>query len=311
MAPKHSFDSYSSIVEQPKNYINNMHAKACNVFFRQGGDDGRCSEGSHQHSDILGDDDDDSSQGNLGPQKRRVRFAVAVKKRVVINRDDYTEEDWENCWYKHKEELKSAKKRGNIVKRMEAGKKETRKMTYRGLESATEKGIKDFDDNVSRCISAVMDEQDDQWHVTLVDDYDRIAAASMEVTSASKERALELGLQDEEEAMTSQDSLGEDNMSTDDDDTVLTDFTPTTKKRLKSRRKQKQLKTERRLDPPGARVSFLRANTLPHLTKIRNAGRQKKRRSFEALKATRGTSCSTNITLIPSDGYSASGTITN
>ena len=243
-----------------------------------------CSESSFQS--YLPKGGGDQHQETYG---RRVRFAVAVKKHLIINREEYTKEEWRECFYAEKEERKAAKKRMKVVARMEQGKKPKRGMTYRGLECGTEKGQTEFDAKVKMCVDAVMDEQDHQWYETKIDDYERIAQVCIDATRSDVDRAIQIGIQDEVDATDrtfSTETLNNESftsLSTDDDQTVFTTMTspvPSTPQRMKKilekkkdarssssrRTRPESRRNKKRSDPPGDRGSFaIKQHPFPEL----------------------------------------------
>ena len=74
-------------------------------------------------------------------------------------------------------------------------------MTYRGLNPLTTQGARERDADVTRCINAVLEEQERQWtHDNAIIDRDRIASVSQQATRPCVETALQLAQQDELEA---------------------------------------------------------------------------------------------------------------
>jgi hypothetical protein len=193
---------------------------------------------------------------------RGVRFAMTARRRNIMCLEEYTEDEVRNSWYSLEDKEKMKKKHNKVVARFESGKEAKRGMNYRGLECWTKKGGHDLDFNISKCADAVLDEQDAQWNAS-IDDCERVAAASQEVTVGSAKRALAIGREDEREAIEARASL---------EDTVSK---PKSKSKTRSSR---SLCTEDRKDPPGMirRESSQIGSDI--LTKMRMASRKARTR---------------------------------
>jgi hypothetical protein len=133
--------------------------------------------------------------GLNGSGRRRIRFFEIVQELEIVNLDDYTEEERENCWRTVDENDKTVFESRSVAARMKSGKPEKVNSPYRGLENR--KKLKFV---VLRLIDAVLDEQEAQW-VADIDDHERIAAISQEISSLSKEKARVVALEDEQEAI--------------------------------------------------------------------------------------------------------------
>jgi hypothetical protein len=217
-------------------------------------------------TEILEEDwrtDDDTETDLLGETTcgnfrldRGVKFAMTIRRHEIICLEEYTEDEIRNCWYSLEDKEKMKETHGKMVARFESGEKG---MTYRGLECWTTKGGRDLDLNISKCADAVMDEQDAQWNAS-IDDWERVAAASQEVTAGSAKRALAIGREDERDAIEAR-ALVEDTVySVEDtvhgDDEIVSGEHELVKRarRRKSKTKPKSrrsLRTEDRKDPPG------------------------------------------------------------
>jgi hypothetical protein len=150
---------------------------------------------------------------------------------------------------------KMYEKHNKMLARFESGKEARKGTTYRGLEYSTTKGGRDLDLNFSKCTDAVMDEQDAQRKAS-IDDWERVAAASQEVTAGSAKRALAIGREDEREAVEARASLGDTVHGDDESVSVEHDvFNRTHRRKYKPKSKKsktrRSLRTEDRKDPPG------------------------------------------------------------
>ena len=183
------------------------------------------SEASSKQSSTGGDVCYTASNGEydlIGNRPIKLRFAVAIHKRDTLSLDDYTEQEFNSCWYSPEEKRKKTRQREKIVSRMEAGKlPKNKSMTYRGLEAWTQDGSDKLEKHIGRCIDAVMDEQDLQWS-TNKDNYERIAAVSRLVSYQSTELALERAAVDEFEAMEAHQMVDGDSDMDGDEQSVLT-----------------------------------------------------------------------------------------
>jgi hypothetical protein len=174
--------------------------------------------------------------------------------------EEYTEDEVRNCWYSLEDKEKKYEKLNKMVARFESGKEAKKGMTYRGLEYWTTKGGRDLDLDIWKCIDAVMAEQDAQRNAS-IDDWERVAAASQEVTAGSAKRALAKGQEDERESIKARASLEDTVYSLEDtvhgDDESVSGEQEVVKRthRRKSKPKSKKSKTRRslRTDPPGER----------------------------------------------------------
>ena len=94
---------------------------------------------------------------------RTISFHDSCEVFEVMSHKDYTNLEKMLCWYTAAEIDRIWDLMAKIAARMERGEPPTRTMTYRGLECQTLKGEGQLAENVSRVITAVMDEQDRQW----------------------------------------------------------------------------------------------------------------------------------------------------
>jgi hypothetical protein len=104
-----------------------------------------------------------------------------------------------------------------------------------------------------------MDEQDAQWNAS-IDDWERVAAASQEVTAVSAKKALAIGREDERDAIEARASLedsvyslectghGEEKIASGELEVVKRPRRRKNKTKSKTRR---SVRTEDRKDPPG------------------------------------------------------------
>ncbi|CAJ1932497.1 unnamed protein product [Cylindrotheca closterium] len=131
---------------------------------------------------------------------RRVQFFPQHERVLEIDTlEHYTEQEILNSWYT-KEEFKTIAMRSHKhALRWESGESSMPDSFHRGLEIFTEEGEHLVTASIERCIDAVMDEQAAQWESD-VDDFDRLAAISAEVSKFSVNYALEQAVADEQEA---------------------------------------------------------------------------------------------------------------
>ena len=118
----------------------------------------------------------------------------------IESHKEYSSKERGNCWYSAKDKERMMSRHERVVARMEKKKPpKNDDQSYRGLESWTTEGAQHLDEVIALSVNAVMDEQDRQWKVN-VDDFDLIAAKSIEVTNDSGRRARIVGMEDQKEA---------------------------------------------------------------------------------------------------------------
>ena len=118
----------------------------------------------------------------------------------IESHKEYSSKERGNCWYSSKDKERMMSRHERVVARMEKKKPpKNDDQSYRGLESWTTEGAQHLDEVIALSVNAVMDEQDRQWKVN-VDDFDLIAAKSIEVTNDSGRRARIVGMEDQKEA---------------------------------------------------------------------------------------------------------------
>jgi hypothetical protein len=177
---------------------------------------------------------------------RGVRFSMTIRQHDIMCLEEYTEDEVRNCWYSLEDKEKMYEKQAKMVALFESGKKAKKGMSYRGLECWTTKGGRDLDLNISKCIDAVMAEQDAQWNAS-IDDWERLAAASQEVTAGSAKRALAIGREYERAAIKARASL-QNTVSVSGEHKVVK-ITHRRKSKTKSKSKtRRSLRTEDRKD---------------------------------------------------------------
>lgn len=163
---------------------------------------------------IVENDDGDKSSNN-NKQNRRIRFLDGHKMQEIESHKDFSPKERGKCWYSAKDKEKMMARHERVVARMEKKKPpKTSNQTYRGLESWTTEGAQHLDQVIALSVNVVMDEQDRQWKVN-VDDFDLIAAKSIEVTTDSAQRARIVGLEDQKEAFAARETpwLASDDVS--------------------------------------------------------------------------------------------------
>lgn len=129
-----------------------------------------------------------------------IRFAPRNETYGIESHKDYTEKERNRCWYSSKEKDRMLHKHERVFSRMEQKKPPKRNQTYRGLEAWTTEGAQQLDQVIALSVNAVMDEQDRQWKADM-DDFNLIAAKSIEVTADSARRARIVGIEDHQEAL--------------------------------------------------------------------------------------------------------------
>ena len=80
----------------------------------------------------------DSTPSSSSHRSRKIKFNHSPQVETIVNRDDYSADEINACWYSAEE--KSAMYEGyeKTVQRMEAGKRPKKNTTYRGLENFSE-----------------------------------------------------------------------------------------------------------------------------------------------------------------------------
>mmetsp|Transcript_28167 Transcript_28167/g.43398 ORF Transcript_28167/g.43398 Transcript_28167/m.43398 type:complete len:259 (-) Transcript_28167:14-790(-) len=196
-------------------------------------------------------DESDSSDDdylNIGS----VRFSSTARTHLIDSHSTYSDKEVKRCWYSPEEKDKMAAKREKVILRMEEKKPERPGRPYRGLEHWTEEGSDQVTAQIDRVVSAVMDEQDEQWAKN-VDDYDRIAAISRRESGVSVEQAIQNAYRDEQEATKIRSEDGMD----DDAGTTCTDMTPKGPRKNRTTRSTRKKRVGRRKagqgDPSGAK----------------------------------------------------------
>jgi hypothetical protein len=136
--------------------------------------------------------DDENDYETTEQTVRRVQFSSAVHSvNKIMTRYEYTAKEMKACWYTLEDKAKTNAKHEKTVARFDSGKAPKRGQTYRGLDCWLVEGAREFAATVTRCVDAVMDEQDRQWR-TFSDDHDRLAAVSMQISGPSKQLSWEM-----------------------------------------------------------------------------------------------------------------------
>ncbi|CAJ1949081.1 unnamed protein product [Cylindrotheca closterium] len=135
----------------------------------------------------------------MNKNERRVQFHPKCTVLEISTLDEYTDEEILKCWYTKHEFKQIATRSQKQAARWESGESSMPDSFHRGLEIFTEEGEEIITSCIQRCIDAVMDEQAVQWE-NEVDDYDRLAAVSAKVSRVSAVYALDLAMEDEQEA---------------------------------------------------------------------------------------------------------------
>lgn len=162
-------------------------------------DDASTDSAMDQHSSYGWCAQDPSPSGPIHLQRStRVRFSDVIQEHAIMSLDDLSDSELQASWYSSTEKKELSAKRNKVLARLERGMscKEV-KATYRGLECWTTTGAEDLSDNVSRVITAVMEEQDRQWRAGVEYDARLIALKSQSVTGSSVQRALKMAQDDE------------------------------------------------------------------------------------------------------------------
>jgi hypothetical protein len=149
----------------------------------------------------------DERSGPMTPVRRsrgRVEFEDVVKKHAVIGLSEYSSLEHSACWYSKSEKNQMNEEREKIVARLELDRlcknNPVNEMSYRYLDCWTIAGSKELTASINQVLTAVLDEQDLQWGLGL-DDADRIASKSLEVTGTTQDRALKIAQEDEREVI--------------------------------------------------------------------------------------------------------------
>lgn len=131
--------------------------------------------------------------------RKQVRFDWFPNVSETISRKDYSEKELKRSYYTNEDLQKMEQRRTKILLRMEASKSPRSNMTYRGLEYLTTRGERKLDISIARCVDAVLNEQDRQWNEG-IDDFERLALVSQQVTLLCADEALRIAVQDEVDA---------------------------------------------------------------------------------------------------------------
>lgn len=157
---------------------------------------GRESQNSDRFSNCSNDCDSIPSSFH---RHSLVRFANKPQVQTITNRDDYTGNEANACWYSCEEKSLMYKSYEKTVIRMEAGKRPKKNTTYRGLENFSEANSSQLDTIVHACMDTIMDEQDRQWEGDIFD-WDQFREMSLEISQQSISLAYKMADYDEREA---------------------------------------------------------------------------------------------------------------
>ena len=148
---------------------------------------------------------------------KSVQFNSTVFVRTTIHVDDYSDEEYERCWYQSNEVAEFKKENAQTVSLVESGLKLNEataacttsegapELCMRGLEGRTKRGSRRRRDNKYKGMCAVMDEQDRQLE-TLSDasavlDDEAIREKYVEFNRRCSSEAYAAGLSDQMEAL--------------------------------------------------------------------------------------------------------------
>eukprot|EP00526_Cylindrotheca_closterium_P023964 CAMPEP_0113608580 /NCGR_PEP_ID=MMETSP0017_2-20120614/4010_1 /TAXON_ID=2856 /ORGANISM="Cylindrotheca closterium" /LENGTH=193 /DNA_ID=CAMNT_0000517293 /DNA_START=58 /DNA_END=639 /DNA_ORIENTATION=- /assembly_acc=CAM_ASM_000147 len=139
-----------------------------------------------------------ASSSSLSSTQRRARFSLNMEETVVLiaSHQDYSLEEFEQCFYTPSEQGKMRSEQLGTIARMEKGKK-AKKDDYRGLES--QEIVRAFDKKRSKCLMAVLMKQAEHGKLNIKNP-DSLANISQRITSESTKKALLAAQQDAEEA---------------------------------------------------------------------------------------------------------------
>ena len=127
-----------------------------------------------------------------------VRFAPITDACPSLACNDYTPQEVQACWYQGEEYRKITKECCKQIRKMENGEVlKDKKYCARGLESHTRLAAISKMQNCQTAISAVLDEQEEQWQMGVVDEED-IAQQYQQTTSSCQLRASTVGLRDQQ-----------------------------------------------------------------------------------------------------------------
>mmetsp|Transcript_20193 Transcript_20193/g.49529 ORF Transcript_20193/g.49529 Transcript_20193/m.49529 type:complete len:212 (+) Transcript_20193:68-703(+) len=132
--------------------------------------------------------------------ERSVKFLETVHIQLVFNLDDYTEDEFNACWYSSKEYSKIEKRVMKECDKMEKGKVfKDKKYCSRGLEKFQTCNYISRKETSRKAIQSVLDEQDRQDELEVVDD-ESISQVYHNVSSSCQMWATVIGFRDQKDA---------------------------------------------------------------------------------------------------------------
>ncbi|KAL3920715.1 MAG: hypothetical protein SGILL_003119 [Bacillariaceae sp.] len=135
------------------------------------------------------------------PSSKFVHFANKLEEIFTVDSCKFLKSEQKTlCWWSSSEKSKMMARHEKIVNRMERQKPCKENQTYRGLEAWTTEGTAMLDQVISRCVDAVLTEQDHQWFRGK-DDFDRIATVSRSLSADCAKEADQRGKDDERDAL--------------------------------------------------------------------------------------------------------------
>jgi hypothetical protein len=197
---------------------------------------------------------DDENDYETDQTVRRVQFSSAVQSvNKIMTRYEYTAKEMKACWYTLEDKAKRDAKHEKTVARFESGKAPKRGQTYRGLECWSVEGARELEATITRCVDAVMDEQDRQW-TTFSDDLGRLAGVSIQTSGSSKQLSWEMARLDAQAVAPVVIEEGVDVSSSETGSDALNGIpVPVEKKERRRSLKNNKNHTKKggRMDPPG------------------------------------------------------------
>ncbi|CAJ1945113.1 unnamed protein product [Cylindrotheca closterium] len=165
-----------------------------------------------------------SLSSRYGRKINRVSFHPTVDFHHIVNRDDYSSEETNACFYSLEEKELMCESCEMAVNRMEAGKRPKKDTSYRGLENFIEANATQFDDTIHAYIDAVMDEQERQWDNDMFDG-ELLREVGLGVSLHSASLAHKMAAYDENEARKAYISMGKAHRKLQDDVSISTEIT--------------------------------------------------------------------------------------
>mmetsp|Transcript_5038 Transcript_5038/g.14722 ORF Transcript_5038/g.14722 Transcript_5038/m.14722 type:complete len:231 (-) Transcript_5038:92-784(-) len=132
-----------------------------------------------------------TNTNNKTTKQTKVTFASSTTTKPTISRNDYTQQEYENCYYSYNEMKQMKYERHQTVKWMNSQKTPSNQYCTRGLEHKTKQGMRVRQFNMIESMMAVFDEQENM-NSTI----ESIANVYSSCTVQCQAQAFEKGLRD-------------------------------------------------------------------------------------------------------------------